>query len=262
MRKLTSVLALCVLAGCATVHKQSAGQPSSEAKGADADPFADDLLAGLEEEFTGDQEGEDVETMPDPLRRWNVVWFHFNDKLYFWFLRPVSKGYGRVMPEPIRKGTDNFFTNIETPIPLTSCVLQGRWRDASDVLARFGLNTTVGFLGWLDVAANRYDLPKHDEDVDQAFGSWGIETGSYLVWPFFGPSSVRGTGGMVGDRLLTPTTWLSWPWTTEAAVGAANTINNTSLDPDQYMELQRMTVVPYTAMRNAYYQNRKKLVEE
>ncbi len=250
MKNLTSVLVLCVLAGCATVDKQSVGTVPPE----------DDVLADLEEEFTGDN--EDVETMPDPLKKWNTIWFHFNDKLYYWVMLPVSKGYAKVMPEPVRKGTSNFFTNLETPIPLTSCVLQGRWNEAGTVLKRFGLNTTVGILGCRDVAAKRFGLPGPNEDIDQAFGSWGIKTGPYLVWPFFGPSSVRGTFGDVGDRLLTPTTWSSWHWTTQAAIGATDRINETSLDPEQYKELQKMTVMPYTAVRNAYYQNRKKLVEE
>ena len=261
MKRLTSVLALCILAGCATVDKQD-GTGSRKAEKAAASSVEDDLLAGLEEDFTGSQEDQDVETMPDPLRRWNMIWFTFNDKMYFWFLRPVSKAYSRVMPDPVRMGTYNFFTNLETPIPLTSFMLQGRWKDAGNVLARFGLNTTIGFVGVRDVAANRYDLLRPKEDIDQAFGSWGIEGGPYLMWPFFGPSSVRGTVGMVGDRLLTPTTWLSWPWTTRAAVSTAQIINETSLDPDFYMELRKTTVVPYTAVRNAYYQNRKKLVEE
>jgi len=237
------------------MHKTAAAPATASSTTAD-----DQLLAGLDEEFTGPKEGEDVDKMSDPLRHWNAVWFHFNDKLYFWVLRPVSKGYGKVVPEPARKGIDNVFNNLRTPVPLVSFSLQGRWADARRVLCRFGLNSTVGVLGWRDVAAIKHDLPGPNEDIDQAFGAWGIGTGPYLVWPFFGPSSVRGTFGSLGDRLLNPTSWLPRYW--NVAVAVTDKVNETSLDPDHYQEMRMMTVVPYTAVRNAYYQNRKELVEE
>lgn len=282
MKPLVNLLLLCLIAGCATVSKSSGPAPAEtppetaqegapeapapEGESAVAETAAEgpesenDLLAGLEEEYTGER--EEAKAVRDPLKFWNLIWYHFNDKLYLWVLRPTAIGYGKVVPQPARKGIDNFFENLSMPVPLGSCLLQGRWKDAGIVLARFGLNTTAGGLGFYDFAAKQCDLPEKEEDIDQALGSWGIGTGWYVVWPFFGPSSIRGTAGLIGDRVLTPTTWLPWPWEAALATGAVNTVNRTSLNPDAYKELKGMAVAPYVGLRDAYFQNRKKLVAE
>jgi phospholipid-binding lipoprotein MlaA len=270
MNKPISILVLlCLFAGCATTSHPSktdqAPKPSSKELEAAAPAPAgqeDALLADLENEYKGEKKGEDVKNMKDPLKPWNLVWFHFNDKLYLWLLRPVAVGYGTVVPKPARNGIHNFFTNLKTPIPLISCLLQGKWKDLGVVAARFGLNSTAGLFGFIDVADREFGLKQRHEDVDQAFGSWGIGTGCYLIWPLYGPSSLRGTAGMAGDMVLDPLTWIPLPRAASAATTAVNTINTFSLNPNQYKELKGVAIKPYVGMRQAYYENRKKLVAE
>ncbi|HPO16805.1 MAG TPA: VacJ family lipoprotein [Candidatus Hydrogenedentes bacterium] len=286
-KPISFLLALCLCAGCATTSKSTQtntpkkGEPiltmpvsetpakemevpakEAEAPASEKAASEDALLEGLESEYASDKEGKDVKNMKDPLKPWNLVWFHFNDKLHFWLIRPVAIGYGKVVPKPVRTGIDSFFSNLKFPDRLISCLLQGRWKDMGIVSARFGINTTAGGLGFYDLAEKKCGMKERDEDFDQAFGRWGIGQGYYLVWPLFGPSSIRGTVGLVGDIAANPLTWIPWPRAASVGVSALNTVNNTSLDPNKIKDLKSATVQPYVALRQAYYENRKKLVEE
>jgi len=63
----------------------------------------------LDDEMMDDLD-EPHESIADPLEPLNRVFFHFNDKLYFWVLKPAAKGYSAVVPEPARRGVKNFFS--------------------------------------------------------------------------------------------------------------------------------------------------------
>jgi phospholipid-binding lipoprotein MlaA len=65
-----------------------------------------------------------AEEIPDPLEPMNRAFFKFNDKLYFWVLKPIATGYKAVLPEDVRIGVRNFFSNLATPIRLANCMLQ------------------------------------------------------------------------------------------------------------------------------------------
>ena len=54
-------------------------------------------------------EEEEIATIADPLEPFNRAMFHFNDKLYFWVLKPVAQGYNKVVPEAPRVSVHNFF---------------------------------------------------------------------------------------------------------------------------------------------------------
>ncbi len=272
-KPISLLLALCLFAGCATTSKSTQGNAprkdepaqtaaSTESPASEAAASDDALLAGLESEYKSDKAADDVKNMKDPLKPWNLVWFHFNDKLHFWLVRPVAIGYGEVIPKPARTGLDNFFNNLKFPDRFVSCLLQGRWSDMGVVAARFGINTTAGGLGFYDLADKKCGLKERNEDMDQAFGRWGIGQGCYLVWPFFGPSSIRGTFGLAGDIAANPLTWIPWPRAASIGVSTLNTVNATSLNPNQLKELKGVALEPYVGLRQAYYENRKKLVAE
>ncbi|MEW6586765.1 MAG: VacJ family lipoprotein, partial [Nitrospirota bacterium] len=192
-----------------------------------ADPSSPALASSLIErtapsgqavpEATGEREGvkaeeeipeEEVLTIADPIRPWNVAMYHFNDKLYFWLLKPVAQGYSAVLPEDVRISASNFFKNLTTPIRFVSCLLQLRVKDAGNELFRFVYNSTAGVMGLADAARADFDVSRRDEDTGQALGSYGIGHGFYIVWPLIGPSSVRDTVGEVGDFFLDPVTYV------------------------------------------------------
>ena len=211
--------------------------------------------------FFDEDTEEEVVYIADPLSPWNRAMFHFNDKLYFWILKPLSRGYKTVVPTPVRSGVKNFFHNITMPIRMVSCLLQGKGRAASAELSRFLINSTVGVLGFGNPAKRWPELNPGEEDLGQTLGRYGIGNGFYIVWPFFGPSTIRDSVGMVGDWFLNPVSYVD-STETYLEIRAVETVNETSFKIGDYESLKEAAIDPYVALRNAYIQHRKKKVEE
>ncbi len=215
-----------------------------------------------EEDAWWEEEGEEEEiAVADPLYYWNKAMFHFNDKLYFWLLKPVAQGYRYVVPETARIGVKNFFYNIGFPVRFTGSLLQAKGKDALNELFRFCLNTTMGFLGFMDPASDFPELNPTKEDLGQAFGRWGIGKGPYIVWPFLGPSTLRDSVGLVGEFFLDPVTYVE-PVEAVLAIDAGKAVNHTSLTIGDYEALKKAALDPYAALRDAYVQDREKAVAD
>ena len=216
---------------------------------------------GYDDEY--DEYEEEVKTIADPLEPFNRAMFHFNDKLYFWVLKPAAKGYGWVVPKKGRVGVRRFFSNITTPIRFTNALLQFKFKHAGTELSRFLINSTIGVVGFMDPARDRWNIYRHREDFGQTLGHYGAGPGFFITWPFLGPSSVRGTIGYAGDLFLDPTTYL-FPNERWATVGieAYERVNETSLEIGVYEGLKKDAIDPYIFIRDAYYQHRQNLVQE
>lgn len=222
--------------------------------------FTDDEPDFLSEE-TEEEKKEETISIADPLYYWNWSVFHFNDKLYLWLLKPVSKAYKAVVPRQIRSGLYNFFYNIEMPVRFVNCLLQGKFESAGDEFASFVVNSTEGILGFDDPARNYPELQRGVEDFGQTLGSYGIGNGIYIVWPLLGPSTLRDTIGMAGDSFLKPFSYID---TVELSVGVSGLriINATSFKIGDYETIKEAAFSPYDSFRNAYIQNRHKKVRE
>lgn len=207
-----------------------------------------------EEGFAG------VEPIADPLEPVNRVFFHFNDKLYFWFLKPVAEGYEMVIPEPLRVSVRNLFSNLTTPIRAANCLLQGDLKGVGTETLRFVLNTTLGVGGFGDPAKEIFEIKKQDEDLGQSIGVYGLGPGFFINWPVFGPSSLRDTVGSVGDAFLDPLTYLP-SWYSVAAKGYRR-INEASLRLGEYESFKKAALDPYIALRSAYHQYRENKIKE
>jgi phospholipid-binding lipoprotein MlaA len=208
-----------------------------------------------------EQEKNEKIIISDPLSSWNRLMFQFNDRLYFWVLKPAAKGYKTVMPLPVRKGIKNFFYNIRMPIRFANCILQGKGHYAMAEYSRFIINSTAGFGGFLNPAEKYPWLNPSEEDFGQTLGHYGIGNGIYLVWPFFGPSTIRDTIGLTENYFLDPVYYVK---PAEAVLGLSTfeMINNTSLRIGDYESLKDSAINPYEAFRDAYLQYRKGLVEK
>jgi len=214
-----------------------------------------------DEEWEDDFEEDQVVTIADPLEPLNRAIFNFNDRLYFWLIKPVAKVYQKVLPEQARISISNFYDNVRAPIRFINCTLQGKVGPAATVLSRFMLNTTVGVLGLFDPAEKWLALRPQKEDMGQTLGWYGLGHGFYLVLPFFGPSSLRDGVGFVGDLFLDPINYigdLKW----YAGVRAEEIVNDASLHMGVYEDIKRESLDPYLFIRNAYVQRRAKLVKE
>ncbi len=197
----------------------------------------------------------------DPLEPMNRAFFNFNDKLYYWVLKPVAKGYNHVAPQPIRVGINRFFNHVKYPVRLVNNLLQLKFKKAGMETARFVVNSTIGLAGFLDPAGSELKLDVQTADFDQTLGFYRLPPGIYIHWPIFGPCSVRGTFGAAGDVLLTPWTYIGG---VEVSLGVRpyETINSTSLKLGEYEDFKKGALDPYVSLRSAYFENRKSVVRK
>ena len=225
-------------------------------------PLEQDLENFSDEDFIDDEFEEDEIQVADPISLWNRAMFHFNDKLYFWALKPVSQVYKAVTPYFFRIGVKNFFRNITTPVRLVNCILQWKGQAAQIEFSRFMVNTTIGVLGLGNPADKYPELnPYDEEDMGQTLAKYGIGNGFYIIWPFLGPSTLRDSIGLAGDWFLNPINYVE---PTEASWGivAFDKINQTSFRIGEYESLKEAAIDPYTAFQDIYLQFREKKIEK
>lgn len=245
-------------AGIAFATLAICGQASLAQEFADVDDLMD-LDDLLEEDAPNDAE------IADPLEGLNRAIFGFNDSLYKNIFSPFVKGYVKVLPQPARKGVDNFFDNLAYPIRLSGNLLQFKFERATDETGKFLVNSTAGIAGFMDVAKTDYDLVVPEEDIGQAFGNWGIGHGFYFVIPFIGPTSARDFVGRLGGNAIDP---ISEPWShvddsqDRFALQAADTINDLPEIIDVYESITDPAIDPYAAVRDGYAQIRARQVSE
>jgi phospholipid-binding lipoprotein MlaA len=236
----------------------SAETDQSDLAQADDDEFKDDDL-----EFSDEIFETEAAVVSDPLYHWNRAMFEFNDKLYYFALRPVAKGYKAVVPWELRYCIRNFFQNILFPVRFVNCLLQGKLQAAGAEFGRFFINTTVGFLGLADIAKRYPALNPPEEDLGQTLAVWGIGNGPYIYWPILGPATLRDTIGLVGDIFLNPLFYnLGQPL--EASIGASGLryLNETSYRLGDYEALKESALEPYEAFRDFYIRYRENKIRE
>lgn len=248
-------LVILLLHGMSVGSVRAEESPAASVATIDADPFADEKLA----------EWEPINGfVADPLEPVNRAFFAFNDKLYFWVLKPVSKGYSLVVPKAVRECAGNFFFNIKTPVRLVNTALQAKFSRSGVELARFAVNTTVGVAGLWDPARSWLKLSPSDEDFGQTLGKYGVGEGIYLCWPVMGPNNLRDTLGLAGDYFLDPVSYLYLNHQNEAAleIRGGETVNKTSMRLGDYEAFKEASFDPYSAMRDSYIQSRRNKIND
>ncbi len=257
------VILLVMAAGCAVSEKSPSANTFAEVSANGQDNLIDSTESFTDEEFDLlEEELDDQEIeIADPLEPWNRLMFGLNDTLYFLIFKPVAGTYKVVVPEPGRIGIRNFFQNIGTPVRYVNCLLQGKGPSADIELRRFLVNTTVGVLGFGDPARDQYGLEPTWEDLGQTLAVHGMDSGFYIVWPLFGPSTVRDSLGMVGDMFLNPVRYVQ-PWETSYIISATRVVNESSFHIDEYEEFKAEFLAPYVAMRESYIQYREEKIRQ
>jgi phospholipid-binding lipoprotein MlaA len=251
------LLLLCVLLSGCSSHRASLSRPASDARQQLQATSVDDNAFKLEAEF----EDQTIRPVFDPLSGYNRLMTGVNDRVYFWALKPVARGYGAVVPERGRRGVGRFFRNLLMPVRFINNLLQLKPRQAGTELARFVINSTIGVLGFADPAQEHFELPPYPEDFGQTLGRYGVGSGFHIVLPLLGPSNLRDTVGLVPDSLLDPVSYVE-QMETRLAVRAYKQVNDTSLRIGEYESLKRDAVDLYPFLRDAYEQRRSKLIEE
>lgn len=139
----------------------------------------------------------------DPLESMNRGVYKFNEVLDKAIIGPIAKGYRYITPDPIRERIGNFSDNLREPLTFANAVLQGDVQHSFVSFWRFVLNSTVGLFGIHDVASTM-GLPERREDFGQTLGTWGSDSGPYIVIPVLGPSNGRDLIGKIADWFLDP----------------------------------------------------------
>ncbi|MBW2476390.1 MAG: VacJ family lipoprotein [Deltaproteobacteria bacterium] len=221
-------------------------------------PAADQSTTASDVDWTEWEEDEEELIVWDPIEPINRGIFWVNDKLYFYLLKPVARGYRWAVPEPGREAVDNVFNNLNAPVRILNSFLQGKVQNGLDELTKFCANSIFGIAGIFNLHSETEPQPSK-EDFGQTLGDYGIGPGFYLVLPVFGPSNLRDGVGLFADRLVEP---IPSPYYFKMhdyevwALGAYQQVNWLSLDKDTYESIKRDALDPYLFVRNAYMQKR------
>ena len=171
-RILITLLLALTLGGCATLSSESAPSP----------PPATEI---------------------DPWEDFNRSVYAFNKGVDSAIIRPVAVTYDRLTPQTAKQGIENFFTNLSSPWVSTQLLLQGRFRDGSEQMGRFLINSIYGVGGFWDVA-DQNNLPEHETDLGATLATWGWKNSNFLMLPLLGPSTVRDGVGQITTIMVDP----------------------------------------------------------
>ena len=166
-------------------------------------------------------------TKGDPFESYNRTMFTINDKIDEIALKPIAKGYVYVTPQPVRDSVTNFFGNIGDIYTAANNLVQLKIADGVSDIMRVVMNSIFGVAGLFDVASVA-GLPKHTQDFGLTLGHYGVPAGPYVVLPLLGPSTVRDTAGTVVDYFGSVTSYVDPTWfrTTLFGVQLINTRAN------------------------------------
>lgn len=191
----------------------------------------------------------------DPLESYNRAMYKFNRVVDDAVLKPVAKGYKAITPEPVDRGVTNFFNNLADVTSALNNLFQFKLSRAGSDLGRLAVNTTIGILGFRDVATDM-GLPSYKEDFGQTFGYWGDDSSPYLVLPFLGPSTIRDTIGLGGDIAANPLFYIDNRSVTWGLTGLDVTDTRADLLKAGDI-LEEAAIDPYAFTRDAYLQHRR-----
>lgn len=191
----------------------------------------------------------------DPLEPLNRGIFVFNQAIDEMFLKPAARLYISVVPEGGRVIVTNVINNLKTPVTLANDLLQGEPERAQTTIARFMVNTILGFGGMADVAGD-LGAPRHSEDFGQTAATYGVGGGPYLMLPFFGPSNVRDALGRVVGRFFDP---LDYALDTEASFARSGLegLDQRARFLDVSEAMEKTSIDYYASIRSVFSQNRQ-----
>ena len=215
---------------------------------------ATDTTTGNSTDTANDTADVMDEEFADPYERMNRNVYAFNDVVDKAAVKPVAKGYKKLIPEGPRLCASNMFSNLGEPYTAVNNLLQGKPKAMLQDIGRLLLNSTLGIGGCVDVAS-AWGIPKHQEDFGQTLAVWGVPSGPYVVLPVLGPSTVR-------DALSKPVDFLANPIGYVTNVPLRNSLQGYKMLDTRTNLLEASDVVdqsaldPYVMVRDAWLQRR------
>lgn len=204
--------------------------------------------------FSGCATTAQIKENRDPFEKINRPIHRLNHALDNALLKPVTKTYVKVIPQPIRSGVSNVFSNLGEPNVIINDVLQGKMNLAVSDTMRFIVNSTIGLGGILD-PGTQMGLEKHHEDYGQTFATWGFGEGPYLVLPLSGPTTLRDLPGGFLNSFTNPLVYINND-VVRFAIGTLGTVNTRSNNIDNIETVDESAIDRYIFVREAYRNNR------
>ncbi len=169
-------------------------------------------------------------------------------------MKPLAKGYRKIMPGPVRKGISNFFRNLTTPRSIINNFLQGKPKQGFSEVGRFAFNSTFGIGGLIDIATIG-GMEEYREDFGQTAAVWGIPDGPYVMLPLLGPQTLR-------DAIMLPVNIIADPLYQYENSSVRDKLYFVRLIDLRYRVLAADSFLedskdPYVTMRESYLQNRE-----
>lgn len=225
--------------------------------------------ASSSEEDQTDQDAIVVTARPrvasDPLESVNTATFATIQTVDKAFTGPVALAYKHTLPSPVRSGVRNILNNLQEPIVFLNFLLQFKPGKAAETLGRFTINSTIGAAGLVDVARKRpFNLPKRPNGFGYTLGYYGVKPGAFLFLPLIGPTTLRDVIGRGLDLLVLPLS-IGKPFDQPAysvSVTTLRGLDDRAEADEQLRKLREETADPYSALRNAYLQERQAEIDE
>jgi len=188
----------------------------------------------------------------DPFQDLNEKTHNLNQGLDQSIATPIAKVYRKVTPDFLEVGVTNFTDNIEDINIALNNLLQAKIKDGLSDILRFTINSTIGLLGFFDVASSM-GFQKHSEDFGQTLAVWGVSDGPYIVLPILGPSSLRDTLARIPEAFMTPLLLIDHD-RTGYELTAIDLLDKRA----RYLGLESIVVGDeYLFYRDAYFQSRE-----
>ena len=208
----------------------------------------------------------------DCFENLNRATFAFNQALDGILFQPVASAY-RVLPSPIKTGVSNSLDNLSTLVTIPNNILQGELKKAGVNSGRFVINTTIGILGFIDVAQH-LGFPEYEkEDYGQSLATMGVGPGCYLVLPVLGPTTTRDAAGLIGNVFIDPVYHLTHNSETDIIVGNENlsehnyyyyrgtdAVDFRSKNIESFESLEENSIDFYASLKSLYLQNRQQKI--
>ena len=237
----------------ATDAATSAAGDALKAAGVPTDLSADNVTGGVKLSHLTTYDPK------DPLQAYNRVMFAFNERADQYALKPVAKAYRFITPKPVQFVVGNFFSNLGDLWTGFNNLLQGKGKAAASDTARFFVNSTLGFLGFADVATEM-GLEKHNEDFGQTLGWWGVPSGPYFVIPLLGPSTIRDAASRPVDTYGQPYMWQDGHDALKGSLWAVDKVHTRASLLDAEGALNDAALDKYTLMRDGWLARRRNQV--
>ena len=198
-------------------------------------------------------------TPADPLAVVNATSYDVTQAVDKAVVGPVSLGYSRIVPKPVRSGVRNALNNLGEPAVFLNCLIQLKPGKAGETLGRFTVNSTIGAAGLFDMAKRRpFHLPRRRNGFADSLGYYGVKPGPFLFLPLIGPTTLRDLVGNTLDRFILPTA-IGAPFnrlTYSVPVGTLSSLDYRAEFDETLHKLRDDSNDPYVASR-AYYLARR-----